>query len=66
MRRGNEMLILVGNYMNALDGATTIDMPFAAVTSVKDLRGDQRYANAPKLELSIAPQEIVLLHVVGR
>jgi hypothetical protein len=66
IRNGDEMLILVGNYMNAPDGTTTINLPFASVTSIEDARGDLRYANVPKLELSVEPQKIMLLHVVGR
>jgi hypothetical protein len=65
IRRGDELLILVGNYMNAPSVSTTIDLPFEAVASITDLRDGKRYGAGPSLELAIAPQKIVLLHVVA-
>jgi tetratricopeptide (TPR) repeat protein len=65
-RKDDEVLLLVGNYDRAPDGKTAIDLPFAHVDEVRDLRSGQRLPVAVTLRLDVAPGEIALLYARGR
>ena len=64
-RKDGEMLVLVGNYDRAPNGKTAIELPFAKVHEVRDLRVGQNLPVASTLRLDVAPGEIALLYIRG-
>ena len=64
VRKGEEMLLLVGNYSRAGE-ETTFTVPFAKVKQVKDLRSGQEIKPAQELKLKVPKGDIVLLWIKG-
>ena len=62
--KGNEMLLLVGNYRRP-DMKVPIKLPFKKVTSITDLRDGEKIAPANSIKLNVPRSSIRLLHVKG-
>ena len=65
IKRGNEMLLLVGNYRNA-PGNTAYTAPFANVTQIKDLRSGKVLPAANPIKLDVPEGGIMLLYITGK
>ncbi len=64
IRKGNEMLLLVGNYRRP-DMKVTINLPFSKVISIKDLRNNENFKSAKQIKLSVPRSDIRLLYIKG-
>lgn len=65
IRRGNEMLLLVGNYARAAE-ETEVILPFANVDTVRKLRSGKDLPPASKLRLNVPKGDILLLYCRGK
>lgn len=65
IKRGNEMLLLVGNYRN-VPGDTAYTAPFASVTQIKDLRSGQTLPAVSPIKLDVPEGGIMLLYIAGK
>ena len=65
IRKGNEMLLLVGNYRKP-DMNVTLDLPFSKVESIKDLRDGETFAPGKTLKLKVKRSDIRLLYIKGK
>ncbi len=65
IRRGQEMLLLVGNYLNASE-TTLIKTPFSAIDAVKDIR-DNKPVTVKNgfVELDVPKSDLRLLYIKG-
>ena len=65
IRRGREMLLLVGNYMNAPE-TTLVKTPFSAIDSVKDIRDNKPVTfKGGSVELNAPKSDLRLLYIKG-
>ncbi|MCX5642058.1 MAG: hypothetical protein NTY10_02280 [Candidatus Omnitrophica bacterium] len=65
IRKGNEMLLLVGNYQK--DPASTVyTAPFTTVTQIKDLRSGKTIPAVNPIKLDLPKDEIRLLYITGK
>ncbi|MFA6103682.1 MAG: hypothetical protein WCV67_10050 [Victivallaceae bacterium] len=65
MKKGNEMLLLIGNYLKVKNTATTIELPLDKVSQIKDLRSGKMLKAEKMLTLDVPPGEIRLLYIKG-
>ncbi len=65
IRKGDEMLLLVGNYRRP-DMNVSIKLPFRKVISVKDLRDGEKFTAANSIKLNVPRSSIRLLYVKGK
>ena len=65
IRKGNEMLLLVGNYRQP-DMNVTVALPFNKVEVIKDLRNGETFKPAKSIKLSVPRSDIRLLYVKGK
>lgn len=66
VKKGNEMLLLVGNYTKASNGHTEIRLPFRNVVEVKDLRnGGSPVSVGVDLKIDVPEEQIVLYYIKG-
>jgi hypothetical protein len=63
VKKGNELLLLIGNYRKVKDSGTTIELPLDSVSQIKDLRSGQMLKAEKTLKIDIPPGEFRLLHV---
>jgi hypothetical protein len=64
IRKGNEMLLLIGNYAKT-DPETVFVVPFSKVTTVKDLRSGKKLNSTANLKINVPRGDIRLLHIKG-
>lgn len=64
IRKGNEMLLLVGNYRRP-DMNVSLTLPFKKVNVIKDLRNGETFAPGKTLKLRVPRSDIRLLYVKG-
>jgi hypothetical protein len=64
IKKGNEILLLIGNYANATP-ETVFVTPFSKVTQVKDLRSGKDIKLTANLELEVPRGDIRLLYIKG-
>ena len=62
--KGNEMLLLVGNYRRP-DMQISIDLPFKKIKAITDLRNGEKFKAARKIKLKIPRNDIRLLHILS-
>jgi len=65
IRKGGEMLLLIGNYQNT-PGSTTYSAPFATVTQIKDLRSGKVLPVENPIKLDVPKDGIMLLYIAGK
>jgi hypothetical protein len=65
VKKGNEMLLLVGNY-NKAESETIVNLPFSSVNRVCDLLTSKKITSAKKLKLNVPKGKIRLLHIKGK
>lgn len=65
VRKGGEMLLLVGNYVNAPE-KTTVRLPFAEVTGIKDLRSGEKVSGASEFTFEVPKSDIRLFYITGQ
>ena len=65
IRKGNEMLLLVGNYRRP-DMKVSINLPFKKVESVIDLRDGEKFKAENNIKLNVKRSNIRLLYVKGK
>ncbi len=65
IRKGNEMLLLVGNYRQP-DTNVTLNLPFKKVNAIIDLRNGGVFKPGTTLKLDVPRSDIRLLHIKGR
>jgi hypothetical protein len=65
IRKGNEMLLLVGNYRRA-GMNVSISLPFSKVEEIKDLRNGENFKPGKSIKLSVPRSDIRLLYVKGK
>jgi hypothetical protein len=64
VRKGNEMLLLIGNYKKTVP-ETTIQLPFRKITEIKDLRSSNLIPLNNKLILNVPKAGIRLIYIKG-
>ncbi|MCF6177463.1 MAG: hypothetical protein L3J71_17040 [Victivallaceae bacterium] len=64
IRKGNEMLLLIGNYAKT-DPETIFVAPFNKVTVIKDLRSGKKITPTANLKLNVPRGDIRLLYIKG-
>jgi hypothetical protein len=62
VKKGNEMLLLIGNYDKSNE-ETTVNLPFQSITKVCDLMNSQKIAASKQLKLTVPKGKIRLLHI---
>ena len=66
IKKGNEMLLLIGNYTKNAEGMTEVRLPFDNVIEIKDLRdGGTRITPGNNLKINVPEEQIVLYYVKG-
>jgi hypothetical protein len=65
IRKGGEMLLLIGNYQNT-PGSTTYSAPFTTVTQIKDLRSGKALPAENPIKLDVPKDGIMLLYIAGK
>ena len=65
IRKGNEMLLLVGNYRRP-DRKVSISLPFSKVEEIKDLRNGETFKPGKNIQLRVPRSDIRLLYVKGK
>lgn len=65
IKKNNEMLLLVGNYLNA-PGNTSYTAPFAQVTEIRDLRSGKTLPAVNPITLDVPGDGIKLLYIAGK
>ena len=65
IRKGNEMLLLVGNYRRA-DMNVSVSLPFSKVEEIKDLRNGETFKPGKNIKLGVPRSDIRLLYVKGK
>ena len=65
IRKGNEMLLLVGNYRRP-DMKVTVPLPFKSVSAIKDLRNGEKFKPGTTLKLNVPRSDIRLLYIKGK
>ncbi|MBR4662801.1 MAG: hypothetical protein IKO93_02905, partial [Lentisphaeria bacterium] len=65
VRKGNEMLLLVGNYRKP-DTKVSITLPFKKVEVVRDLRDGETFEPSKNLDLNVKRSNIRLIYVKGK
>ena len=65
IRKGNEMLLLVGNYRRP-DMKVTVPLPFKSVSAIKDLRNGEKFKPGKTLKLNVPRSDIRLLYIKGK
>jgi hypothetical protein len=65
IRKGNEMLLLVGNYRRP-DMNVTISLPFSKVEDIRDLRNGETFKAGKSIKLNVPRSDIRLLYVKGK
>ncbi len=65
IRRGREMLLLIGNYARA-EEKTEVQLPFASVDTVQELRTGKKLSPAATLRLTVPKDDILLLYCRGK
>lgn len=65
IRKGNEMLLLVGNYRRP-DMNVSIRLPFKKVEAITDLRDGEKFKAADTIKLNVKRSSIRLLYVRGK
>ena len=65
IRKGNEMLLLVGNYRKP-DMKVTVKLPFKKVETIKDLRNGEKFKAGTTLQLNVPRSDIRLLYIKGK
>lgn len=65
IRKGNEMLLLVGNYRRP-DMKVTVPLPFKRVIEIKDLRNGEKFNPGKTLKLNVPRSDIRLLYIKGK
>ena len=65
IRKGNEMLLLVGNYRRA-GMNVSVSLPFSKVEEIKDLRNGENFKPGKSIKLSVPRSDIRLLYVKGK
>ena len=64
VRKGNEMLLLVGNYRKP-DTKVSITLPFKKVEVVRDIRDGEKFVPSKTLDLKVKRSGIRLIYVKG-
>ena len=62
---GDRMLLLVGNYQNAPNGATTVQLPWNRIQSIKDINAGTTIAPRSPLVLTVPPGGWILLEITS-
>jgi hypothetical protein len=62
---GDRMLLLVGNYHNAPNGATTVQLPWSRVASIRDIGAGTAIPPQSPLVLMVPPGGWILLEITG-
>jgi len=62
LRRGGELLLLVGNYRNA-EPRTVFPIPFKTVAEIKDLRSDERVQSGSSFAFDVPKGDIRLFYI---
>ncbi|OGV47897.1 MAG: hypothetical protein A2017_02290 [Lentisphaerae bacterium GWF2_44_16] len=66
VKKGNEMLLLVGNYKRSANGETEIKLPFKNIVEIKDLRDNGKIINSGKIfKTDILKDEIGFYYIKG-
>ena len=65
IRKGNEMLLLVGNYRRA-DMNVSVPLPFSKVEEIKDLRNGEAFKPGKNIKLGVPRSDIRLLYIKGK
>ena len=65
IRKGNEMLLLVGNYRRP-DMQVSLNLPFKKVEMIKDLRNGEKFKAGTSLKLNVPRSDIRLLYIKGK
>ncbi|MFA7231298.1 MAG: hypothetical protein WC071_08495 [Victivallaceae bacterium] len=65
IKKGNEMLLLVGNYAKAPE-ATVYQTPFSKVLEIKDLRSGKKLNPVTDINLEVPKSDIRLLYIKGK
>ena len=60
-----EALVLVGNYHRTSAAAATVTLPFASVTSIRNVRTGEQLAPAQRIMVSVSDKEPALFYVKG-
>ena len=63
--KGNEMLLLVGNYQKP-NITVNVKLPFNKVTLIKDIRDNEKFKLTNTVTLKIPRSNIRLLYVKGK
>lgn len=67
IKKGNEMLLLVGNYKRAADGKSEIKLPFKSIIEIKDLRDNGKSIKSDNnLVIDVPKDQIVLYYIKGK
>jgi hypothetical protein len=62
VKRGGELLLLVGNYRNA-EPRTSLQIPFQKVAQIKDLRSGERVESGPAFTFDVPKGGIRLFYI---
>jgi hypothetical protein len=65
IRKGNEMLLLIGNYQNA-PGDTSFTAPFTELSQIRDLLTGNALSAANPIKLDVPKEGIMLLYIAGK
>lgn len=63
VKKGSEMLLLIGNYQKVNNTSTTVELPLDSVSQIKDLRSGQLLKAEKTLSIEVPPGEIRLLYL---
>ncbi|OGV33516.1 MAG: hypothetical protein A2020_10485 [Lentisphaerae bacterium GWF2_45_14] len=67
VKKGKEMLLLVGNYKRSADGKSEIKLPFDGILEIKDLRNDGKEMKCENpFKIDVPKDQIVLYYIKGK
>ncbi|OGV52104.1 MAG: hypothetical protein A2017_10720 [Lentisphaerae bacterium GWF2_44_16] len=65
-KKGNEMLLLIGNYKRDPNGETEINLPFRSISEIRDLRNNKKIMNSGNIfKANIPKDEIGFYYIKG-
>jgi len=66
VKKGNEMLLLVGNYKRTADGEAEIKLPFKEIVEIRDLRDNgNQIKSGNNLKINVPKSQIILYYIEG-
>lgn len=66
IKKGDEMLLLVGNYKRSANGKTEIKLPFKNIIDIKDLRDNgKQIKSGNNLTIDVPKDQIILYYIRG-